>query len=74
MYDPRRLPDYAGPMFRHTFAKLVQRDTDGNLIPAWETYDKLKPGTLVQLVVFEMEDNKQDGFRKVCINALQPTS
>ncbi|KAF8351781.1 hypothetical protein F5887DRAFT_1068195 [Amanita rubescens] len=71
LYDPRLLPDYGGPMFRHTHAKLVQKDMtdeDGNLIPAWQTYDKLRAGTLVlmkgQITMYQMEDKQKDGIKK----------
>ncbi len=60
-------------MFRLVNAKLVQRDVmdeNGDLIPPWQSYDKLRPGTLVlmkvQLLTFELPDCQNDGVRKVC--------
>jgi hypothetical protein len=53
-YDPRLLPDYGGPIFRHKSARLVQRDIrnmNGDLIPPWKTYEELRPGTLVLMKV-----------------------
>ncbi|KDQ54427.1 hypothetical protein JAAARDRAFT_209502 [Jaapia argillacea MUCL 33604] len=49
-YDPAVLPDCRGNFFQFNKAKLVQqdwRDVDGDLIPPWEAYDKLRAGTLV---------------------------
>ena len=71
-YDPRLLPDYGGTLFRLVHAKLVQRnvvdDTEA-LIPPWEAYDKLRPGTLVlmkvQLLTFNFEDQQRNGTRKI---------
>ena len=72
LYDPRLLPDYGGSMFHHVHAKLVQKDItdiDGELIPMWETYDKLRTGTLVlmkgQFTMYQMEDKQRDGYKKV---------
>lgn len=71
-YDPRLLPDFGGPLFRLVHAKLLQRnvvDAHGELVPPWETYDKLRPGTLVlikaQLMTYEIEEQKRDGYKKV---------
>ncbi|KAF8347515.1 hypothetical protein F5887DRAFT_915780 [Amanita rubescens] len=70
-YDPHLLPDFGGPTFRLVNAKLLQReivDAEGNLIPPWEMYDKLRPGTLVlmkvQLLTFELPDRQKSGLRK----------
>ncbi|KAF8349442.1 hypothetical protein F5887DRAFT_1156523 [Amanita rubescens] len=70
-YDPHLLPDFGGPAFRLVNAKLLQReivDAEGNLIPPWEMYDKLRPGTLVlmkvQLLTFELPDRQKSGLRK----------
>lgn len=72
LYDARLLPDYGGPMFEHTHSKLVQKDitdVDGELIPMWETYNKLRTGTLVlmkgRLNVYQMDDKQRDGYKKV---------
>jgi hypothetical protein len=49
-YDPHLLSDYGGNLFHHHAAKLMQhnvRDIDLHLIPPWEYYDKLHPGTMV---------------------------
>lgn len=50
-YIPTLLDDHSGaPVFRQATAKLVQfdiRDTENELIPAWETRKRLVPGTLV---------------------------
>jgi hypothetical protein len=71
-YDPRVLPDFGGPLFQLVHAKLVQRnltDVSDKLIPPWETYAKLHPGTLVlmkvQLLTFDIEDMQRNGSRKV---------
>ena len=62
-------------------AKLVQRnltDIFDQLIPPWETYDKLRPGTLVlmkvQLLTFDIEDAQRNGSRKVRPNATGPAA
>ncbi|KAJ8515764.1 hypothetical protein ONZ45_g6855 [Pleurotus djamor] len=50
LYDPMLLPDYGGHYFQLKNNKLVQHnilDMDDNLIPPWEAYDKLRPGTLI---------------------------
>ncbi|KAJ6473623.1 hypothetical protein C8R47DRAFT_987327 [Mycena vitilis] len=73
-YEPSLLPDYGGPYFNHTKAKLVQqdiRDVQNNLIPPWKIYDALRPGTLVLLLVslhcFLMNDEngKEPKQRKI---------
>ncbi|KAJ3575598.1 hypothetical protein NP233_g983 [Leucocoprinus birnbaumii] len=50
-YPPSFLNDYGDRnVFNHQQAKLVQQklyDTDNKLIPPWEMWDKLRPGTLV---------------------------
>ncbi|KAF8235496.1 hypothetical protein L208DRAFT_1256595 [Tricholoma matsutake] len=49
-YDPHLLSDYGGNLFCHHAAKLIQhdvRDVDLHLIPPWEYYNKLCPGTMV---------------------------
>ncbi|KAJ7177012.1 hypothetical protein C8R46DRAFT_1030227 [Mycena filopes] len=49
-YDPFLLEDYGGDYFNHIKAKLVQLDVrgvDNELIPPWEFYSALKPGTLI---------------------------
>ncbi len=49
-YDPNLLPDHRGDYFKHVNAKLVQldiRNEENNLIPPWDMYDKLRPGTIV---------------------------
>ncbi len=63
-------------MFRLVNVKLIQRevvDAEGNLVPPWEMYDKLHPGTLVlikvQLLTFELPDQQNDGIRKVPLAA-----
>ncbi|TFK65643.1 hypothetical protein BDN72DRAFT_773063 [Pluteus cervinus] len=53
-YDPAVLPDYRGNLFKHRRAKLLQhdvRDEEGNLIPPWEIYSALRPGTIVLIMV-----------------------
>lgn len=54
LYDPTLLPDFGGAYFQLRKAKLAQQefyDIDNNLIPPWEAYDKLRPGTLVSVQV-----------------------
>ena len=49
-YDPDLLPDHRGDYFKHVHAKLVQldiRDENDTLIPPWDMYDNLRPGTVV---------------------------
>ncbi|KAF8240522.1 hypothetical protein L208DRAFT_1232639 [Tricholoma matsutake] len=49
-YDLHLLSDYSGNLFCHQAAELIQhdmRDVDLHLIPPWEYYDKLRPGTMV---------------------------
>lgn len=49
-YDPNLHPGHRGEYFKHVNAKLVQldiRDEDDNLIPPWDMFDKLRPGTMV---------------------------
>ena len=49
-YDPNLLPDHQGDYFKHVHAKLVQldiRDENDMLIPPWDMYDNLRPGTVV---------------------------
>lgn len=65
--------DYGGPYFRHVVNKLVQLDVrgiDGNLIPPWELYKALRPGTLIlancSLHCFVMKAGASDRDRKVC--------
>ena len=59
-------------MLRLVHAKLLQRniiDSDGELIGPWQTYDKLRAGTLVlmkvQLLTFEIADQRTEGSKKV---------
>jgi hypothetical protein len=52
-YDPGLLEDYGGAYFDHERAKLVQHDVRykaNQLIPPWEYYEALKPGTLVLIL------------------------
>ncbi|KAF8060234.1 hypothetical protein FPV67DRAFT_1674194 [Lyophyllum atratum] len=52
-YDPHRLPDYGGDYFNHVRDRLLQkdvRDPDNQLIPPWDAYYALRPGTLVVAV------------------------
>lgn len=74
-YEPSVLQDYGGSYFNHTKAKLVQldvRDIKNELIPPWEFYEALRPGTLVLCLVslhcFSMTDDggKERKERKVC--------
>ncbi|KAJ7162721.1 hypothetical protein C8R43DRAFT_821679, partial [Mycena crocata] len=51
-YPPSLLSDYAGDYFQHQAAKLVQLDVrysdqEETIIPPWDNYDVLKPGTLI---------------------------
>ncbi|KAJ7156451.1 hypothetical protein C8R43DRAFT_1125649 [Mycena crocata] len=51
-YDPHLLPDYGGDYFKQDKARLIQLDVTYSdeaetIIPPWENYDVLKPGTLV---------------------------
>lgn len=75
------LYDYGGPIFRHISSKLAQNelvDVDGSsLIPPWEEYEKLRPGTLViatiSLHVYVMKVKDRDGNdtgkdRRVCLS------
>jgi len=50
LYDPHLLPNYGGACFKHQKSKLKQlnvRDTSNDLVPPWELYTALKPGTLI---------------------------
>ncbi|KAG2003490.1 hypothetical protein CC2G_004091 [Coprinopsis cinerea AmutBmut pab1-1] len=50
LYDPSLLPDYGGPRFALTAARLNQpdvRDVAGDIVPPWLFWDKLRPGTVV---------------------------
>ncbi|KAG1752430.1 uncharacterized protein EDB91DRAFT_1292765 [Suillus paluster] len=55
-YDPQMLPDHRGDYFRLKEYKLQQLnvfdtpENDHKLIPTYETYDKLRPGTLILAV------------------------
>ncbi|KAJ7024242.1 hypothetical protein C8F04DRAFT_969285 [Mycena alexandri] len=73
-YEPSVLQDYGGSYFNHTKAKLVQldvRNIKNELIPPWEFYEALRPGTLVLWLVslhcFSMTDDggKERKERKV---------
>ncbi|KAJ7436015.1 hypothetical protein B0H11DRAFT_1755436 [Mycena galericulata] len=73
-YEPALLPDFGGDYFNLVKAKLVQhdiRDVNNNLIPPWDLYDALKPGTLVLVLVtlhcFNMVDDggKERKERKI---------
>lgn len=68
-YEPNLLSDYGGPFFNHVKSKFVQLDVrDGTpagkdaLIPPYNFYDRLKPGTLVlvqaSLHIFVMSDTE----------------
>ena len=49
-YPLSLLSDHGGTLFKQELTKLVQldiRDSDNNLIPPWDMYDKLRPGTIV---------------------------
>ncbi|EKM80523.1 hypothetical protein AGABI1DRAFT_128200 [Agaricus bisporus var. burnettii JB137-S8] len=50
-YPPSALPDYGGDHFRLNKAMLVQQNITGidgkTLIPPWDMWDKLRPGTIV---------------------------
>ncbi|KAJ7912821.1 hypothetical protein B0H13DRAFT_2473669 [Mycena leptocephala] len=73
-YDPRLLLDYGGGYFRHVKARLVQLDvrdaTDNSnaLVPPWEFYERLRPGTLVlvsaSLHIFVMNDTNSKGVAR----------
>ncbi|KAJ6607524.1 hypothetical protein B0H10DRAFT_2227830 [Mycena sp. CBHHK59/15] len=67
-YDPHLLSDYGGPFFAHVQNKLLQLDVrdalkSNKLIPPWDFYDRLKPGTLVlarvSLHIFNMESGER---------------
>ncbi|KAF8167649.1 hypothetical protein B0H34DRAFT_854551 [Crassisporium funariophilum] len=67
LYPLDRLPDHRGTLFQQKKAQLVQldiRDTDDNLIPPWDIYSKLRPGTIVlveaTLVVWHIPKSKRD--------------
>ncbi|KAJ8518863.1 hypothetical protein ONZ45_g4092 [Pleurotus djamor] len=50
VYDPVCLSDYGGPYFQLQKNKVAQQsfyDINNKLIPPWETYEKLRTGTLV---------------------------
>ncbi|KAJ7439440.1 hypothetical protein B0H11DRAFT_2253912 [Mycena galericulata] len=73
-YEPALLPDFGGDYFNLVKAKLVQHDicdVNNNLIPPWDLYDALKPGTLVLVLVtlhcFNMVDDggKERKERKI---------
>ncbi|KAJ7130125.1 hypothetical protein C8R43DRAFT_896332 [Mycena crocata] len=72
LYDPRLLSDYGGAYFNQTKARLVQLDVrDGTengknaLVPPFNFYDRLRPGTLVlisaSLHIFVMNDTDANG-------------
>jgi len=53
-YNPELLPDYLPNDFDLKKDKLVQHnviDVDGKLIPCWDNFNKLRPGTLVLCIV-----------------------
>ncbi|KAK6996434.1 hypothetical protein R3P38DRAFT_2799750 [Favolaschia claudopus] len=75
-YDPRLLCDYGGDYFRQVKAMLVQldvrdatargpADSEDPLVPPWDFYDRLRPGTLVlvdaSLHIFVMNDTDSKG-------------
>ncbi|KAK7037890.1 hypothetical protein R3P38DRAFT_2770252 [Favolaschia claudopus] len=75
-YDPRLLCDYGGEYFRQVKARLIQLDVrdatsrregdqEDPLVPPWEFYERLRPGTLVlvdaSLHVFVMNDTDSKG-------------
>jgi len=71
-YNPRLLPDYGGELFRHHDAKLMQHDVrgmDNKIIPPWEYYEELRPGTIVlcnvTMHMYQINNPKQKKIRKV---------
>ncbi|KAJ8077474.1 hypothetical protein PM082_001904 [Marasmius tenuissimus] len=53
-YSPWTLPGYGGLRFQQRFAQVIQldwRDAKNRLIPPWNVWDELRPGTLVMATV-----------------------
>ncbi|KAL0060393.1 hypothetical protein AAF712_012844, partial [Marasmius tenuissimus] len=53
-YSPWTVPGYGGGRFRQRFAQVIQldwRDARNQLIPPWNAWDDLRPGTLVMATV-----------------------
>ncbi|KAL0057922.1 hypothetical protein AAF712_015417 [Marasmius tenuissimus] len=57
-YSPWVLPGYGGSRFRQHIAQVIQldwRNLKGELIPPWNVWDELRPGTLIMAnVVFHI--------------------
>jgi len=54
LYEPNRLSDYGGQLFRNSECKLVQHeilDMNHKIIPPWDQYAALRTGTLVMATV-----------------------
>ncbi|EDQ98271.1 uncharacterized protein LACBIDRAFT_336116 [Laccaria bicolor S238N-H82] len=54
LYEPNRLYDYGGNLFRNSGCKLIQHeiiDVNHNIIPPWDQYAALRTGTLVMATV-----------------------
>ncbi|KAL0580158.1 hypothetical protein V5O48_001868 [Marasmius crinis-equi] len=53
-YSPWVLPGYGGPKFDQRIARVIQadwRDGPGHLIPPWNTWQMLRPGTVIMATV-----------------------
>jgi hypothetical protein len=66
------LPDHRGPLFKQKKAMLIQNnicDRSGELIPPWQMFDKLRPGTLIlvkaTLLCWLWNDEKTGRDKKV---------
>ncbi|KAJ7109674.1 hypothetical protein C8R43DRAFT_904739 [Mycena crocata] len=82
LYDPRLLSDYGGAYFNQTKARLVQLDVrDGTengknaLVPPFNFYDRLRPGTLVlisaSLHIFVMNDTDANGIYQINAHSIK---
>ena len=68
LYDPRLLYDYGGSVFDHRLARLRQR----NIVPPWDEYSELWPGTVVlmKITLHTYSMNNENGrLRKVRLPA-----
>ena len=68
LYDPGLLYDYGGPVFDHRLARLRQR----NIVPPWDEYSELWPGTVVlmKITLHTYSMNNENGrLRKVRLPA-----
>lgn len=78
-YAPDVQPDYGGNIFEHQHGRLRQLlvyDTEGNLVPTYDMWKHLRPGTLVtlnaDLVCWVYNDEAK--HHKVCCRSLRNNS